>query len=94
MLPKQKLVDYLGPQALVDIDTMEIGSWSKSIDGQNAFWRIFLVDKTTETTFARDIIEQRVLTAFKNQRDDMALRDYISSLRREAVITYRSKPAK
>ncbi|MBL4616431.1 MAG: peptidyl-prolyl cis-trans isomerase [Robiginitomaculum sp.] len=94
LLPKQKLIDYLGPQALVDIDAMEIETWSKPIDEQNAFWRIFLVDKTTETIFARDIIEQQVLTAFKNQRDDIALRDYISSLRREAVITYRSKPAK
>jgi hypothetical protein len=92
LLPKQKLIDYLGPQALADIDTMEIGTWSKTPDDQNAFWRIFLIDRTTETIFARDIIEQQVLTAFKNQRDDMALRDYISGLRREAQITYRSNP--
>lgn len=92
LLPKQKLVDYLGPQALIDIDTMEIGTWSKTPDDQNAFWRFFLIDRTTETIFARDIIEQQVLTAFKNQRDDMALRDYISGLRREAQITYRSNP--
>ncbi|MCF6293330.1 MAG: peptidylprolyl isomerase [Robiginitomaculum sp.] len=94
LLPKQKIIDYLGPQALADIDSMQIGTWSKIPDGQNAFWRIFLVDKTTETIFARDIIEQQVLTAFKNQRDDQALRDYISNLRREAVITYRTESGK
>ncbi|MBN4047875.1 peptidyl-prolyl cis-trans isomerase [Oceanicaulis sp. AH-315-P02] len=94
LLPKQKLVDYLGPQALADIDSMEIGTWSKVPDDQNVFWRIFLVDKVTETTLPRDIIEQQVLTAFKNQRDDQALRDYISNLRREAVITYQAESGK
>jgi len=94
LLPKQKIIDYIGPQALADIDSMEIGTWSIAPDAQNVFWRIFLVDKITETTLPRDIIEQQVLTAFKNQRDDQALRDYISNLRREAVITYRSEPGK
>lgn len=80
-LTKQKLRDYLGADAIINIDILEIGSEIKFIQDDQPF-SVFLIDKIegepTSLNLIFDIVNQE---AIRSERE-RSFREYINELKK------------
>jgi len=87
LVPKQKLLDYLGPEPVRSLDNLDLGSWSLPIATGNGNWRLLLLEKTQATEPDWQEIKPQVMSAYLDERDSKALRIYINQLKKRADIS-------
>lgn len=90
LLPRQKLLEYVGATIVGALDGMGTGQWSKPIDTKAGVWRIYLHNRLDGQVWPLDTIRSQVENAYKDHRDDLALRRYLDQLRQKTDITIRA----
>ena len=80
-LTKQKLRDYLGADAIINIDTLEIGGEIKFIQDDQPF-SVFLIDKREgESASLNSIFDKVNREAIRSERE-RSFREYINELKK------------
>lgn len=80
-LTKQKLRDYLGADAIINIDTLEIGGEIKFIQDDQPF-SVFLIDKREgESASLNSIFDKVNQEAIRSERE-RSFREYINELKK------------
>lgn len=86
LLPLQKLQDYLGSAPASALKSLRTGAWSPWIETKDGFWRFYVLNRTPARTPSLQSIKAQVEAAFRDDRDDAALRAYLNKLKRGAHI--------
>lgn len=86
LIPINKLKDYVGPAPVAALKGLRTGQWSSWVKEKNGFWRLYLVNRTRARIPELASVRKQVETAFRDERDDAALRAYIQKLKRQSKI--------
>ncbi len=88
LMPPGKLKDYLGSAPVEALTGLETGQWSGWIEDGGGVWRLYLANRTRARTPDLQSIRAEVEAAFRDDRDDAALRAYLDRLKRKADVVY------
>ncbi len=88
LVPLEKLKDYLGKAPLAALKGLGAGQWSGWVSDSNGVWRLYVANRTRARVPGLQSIRAEVEAAFRDDRDDAALRTYLDRLKRKADLAY------
>lgn len=86
LLPRAKMIDYLGPELTEAASYLAAGSISDALKSQNGYQFIYVVANQPGQPRPFAELRPQIAKVMQRQRDDQALRDYINWLRARADI--------
>jgi hypothetical protein len=87
LLPLHKLREYIGPTAMQAAQRLAPSDFSQPLSINGSAGILQLIDRQFTQVPAFEDIEPQVEMAFRKDRDDRSLRDYLSWLKKQADIT-------
>ncbi len=87
LLPPLKLREYIGPSALEAVLPLKIGEFSQPIALGESNAIVGVINKEEPKSLSFDDVRREVEFAYRNRRDDEALKDYLQRLKRSAEIS-------
>ena len=88
LMPPAKLKDYLGSAPLAALKGLGAGQWSGWVEDNGGVWRLYVANRTRARSPDLQSIRAQVEAAFRDDRDDAALRAYLDRLKRKADLAY------
>lgn len=86
LLPIAKLRDYLGPDVVAALVSLESGGWSEPIDAAGGVRLVRVLEREAGVPPALEVIAELVERDLVRRRGDEALRRYLDALRDEIAI--------